>query len=43
MNVAVAAASTWMDDATVLAAAKVQCSPSSPCSLRCAWLRVRAE
>ena len=28
--------------ATVLAAAKVRCSPASPCSLRCAWLRVAA-
>ena len=35
--------STWMDGATVLAAAKVQYSPSSPCSLRCAWLRVAAR
>jgi len=43
VNMEVAAASTWMGGATVLAATKVQCSPSSPASLRCAWLRVAAR
>src|SRR5919199_5341116 len=28
------------EDALVLAPGKVRCSPASPCSLRCAWLRV---
>jgi hypothetical protein len=31
---------TDAEDATVLTAGKVRCSPSSPCSRCCAWLRV---
>src|SRR3954465_14600297 len=30
----------WCECATGFTAVKVWCSPSSPCSLRCAWLRV---
>src|SRR5918993_4102754 len=34
---------TGGEAATVLAAVKVRCSPASPCSLGCAWLRVAAR